>query len=1408
MSRDLSIRLSVALAALAIGSSALQAANKLTLSPSSITATCNAHINGQTAVQVTVKPATTLTTGQTIVVTLPSSFTGGLVVTPPSVTTLSTTNQAAGIVYNVALANACTGVTNAATPSFAFLAGGTADASLTVTTDISSAAVLSLTPSSSTLTCSLQSGPTPVTVTVKPVTSLTGTQTIAVTLPSTFPGGLTVTPPSTTTLSTTNQAAGIAYSVSTANSCAGVTNGAAPSFNFLAGGTADAPLTLTTALSSSTTLVLSPASITPTCSTATGPSSVQVTVKPAIPLTGSATIAVGLPSSLTGGLTVTAPSITTLSTANQAAGIVYTVSEASGCVGVTNNGTPSVTFTANTTADAILATTTALANSVSGLSVSNATVVVNCVLVSTTYTPGAAQNVSVTSTATGGTPFSLVTTGLPAGVSVTPSTFTGSASSTATAFSIQAAAGCGGASLGSTTTGSLVLHDTPGPDKTISVALQVTGATPLTATPSPASLSYVKGSGSASSVAVAVTSSTTPAPFFTVDTTSLPIWLTVDAVSGSVPKTLHFSSTSVCDSLAPGTYTATVRLNVATYGALSLPVSMLITNSAPKLTVTQGTSQTLTWTLGQPLPIGYITLISSDSPIPYTLTGGGPLQPVIAPDLASGLAYSFGTEIPVTFNSTVFAAAQPASVLTGTVTVTWGNPSSTTAITFNVDVLSPQATLSSISPGSLPTAAAGQSFTVVLTGTGFVPSSDLSQKTKVGVVSNGVLVQDTNIASNVVNSSNMILTITVPAAADTYLPFTAGGNVTLGVCNPQGATCSVPSASVPLAIGNGPVIQEVTSASSFQQVNPGQTQSIAPYDMISVFGTDFCSASAPACSSSQVLPGVLNPSTLVYQNWLAIDAAGPNQRQLTVAFCPTGTNYATSASSCTNAPLLFATNNQINLLVPGSLSTGTIDLVVNYGNSTAAVTSSNFTVNVVATDPGIFAVGADGQGSGAILSWPNYTLVNAGNPAGVRSTAADSDVVQIYMTGLGAPTSSGGTCITTSDYLTALSTASNVTVSAVDGAIMQSALLPTGDSAPCLASLPSVSIGGVAATSVSYAGWVADSVAGLYQVNVTLPGSQAGPFTDVAGVSHSTITAPVQLPIIVTAGSNPSQTGVSIWVAPRLKVTAPTLLTGQVGVAWGSSNNAVAASEGTTSYRYAVTSGVLPTGLSLSATSGAITGTPAAGTTGSYVITVTATDSAYVPLTGTTTFTLTISGGLILSGSNYTGTVVSTNTNIVTVTSTGGVNPNTYSFDSSFTAPAGMTIGATSGIVTITSQTPAGTYNVKVDAVDANGFPGTVSFTVTLKLVVTAASASAGLTGTSPTFAGTAASGPFTVSLAAVGGTGSYTFTTPAQTGFSITGSVLTISAVQAGTPYTVVITATDNSSSVTGTITLSITMN
>jgi uncharacterized protein (TIGR03437 family) len=619
------------------------------------------------------------------------------------------------------------------------------------------------------------------------------------------------------------------------------------------------------------------------------------------------------------------------------------------------------------------------------------------------------------------------------------------------------------------------------------------------------------------------------------------------------------------------------------------------------------------------------------------------------------------------------------------------------------------------------------------------------------------------------------------------------------------------------------------------QVSPPALPTIAPYDMLSIFGANFCSSGNTGCSSTQVLYGAPDPVTLSYPLSLSPDSSGASQRLLSVTF----QTHGSSPSVIANAPLLFATNGQINLVVPGAVAAqigGTVDIVVNFGYGSGATLKSSapFTVNVAATNPGLFTIGADGQGDSASLD-SNWNLISTVNPAGMRSTASDSDTVQLYLTGLGAPDSTGDNsqagsgggpvwstdCVTVASFLSSFNLVTSNALTSLDGTLIEASALNTNRLIPCISSssanVPSVTIGGVSGT-VAYAGWVPNTIAGLYQINVTLPGSAAGPFTTASGASVSTITAPVQLPVVVTANGISSQPGVTMWVAPRLRVDAPTGagLTGTVGVSWSSSNNLVVASEGTSPYRYAVTSGLLPSGLTLNAATGAISGTPAANTAGSYVVTVTATDSANVPVKGSATFTLIVAGGLFMTSSGsapYHATFGTASAALTAALATGGTYPYTYAITSPASLPAGLTVNPTSGVVGTSALTPAGTYHVTVTATDStSGTPltGSITFDIVVALQVSR---------TNPV-AVTAGSAGTITTVSATGNTGTVTYALDAATAAlgwvtlnSSTGVVAVTTGSVSGTK-SITVTATDGTTPAnataagTGSVTFTMTIN
>jgi uncharacterized protein (TIGR03437 family) len=1203
------------------------------------------------------------------------------------------------------------------------------------------------------VTCSLATGPgSPATITIKASPALTGSATITVTFNA--PGnGLVVTAPGSNVLNLANNSTGIIYTVNSAPNCTGNGNNTTViQFNHT-GGVADITASVVDTVTSPF-LLTGTVSGPVTCSTVTGPGApATITIKPFTALTGSSTIAVTT-ASVGNGLVLTPPSSATLTSSTNSTGIAFTVSAAVGCVG-NSTGPTTITFQAGGNADVPVTVSDTVTATTSGLVVSPASIALTCTLTPGnpgTYTRSAAQTISITSAATGGTPFTLDTSAGndPSWVTLAPTTLTGTANGTPTTFTIQATAGsspCGGFAAGTTHNFSLHLQNAPAGDKLIPVSLTIVSPSPLTITPVPSaptvSLTYVKSSGVAG-IANVLVSSTVPALFVQVNTATLPTWLTVDNTAGSAPWSLRFSTTSYADSMAPGSYTATVLFKATGYADTPLTVYLLVNNKPPRLSV-NSTQVNLTWTIGTPPPAYTIVATSGDSPIQYSIKTAGTLAPVVTAAQLSGLAYSFGTQIGISFNSSVFASSQPGAILTGTVTLTWGTPASTTVVAFQVTVQSPGSTLTSITPSTVPTSASPNSFSVALTGTGFVGGSDVTSKTRIGIVVNNAIVPDSNLAISVTNPSNMILTITVPGTPDANLPFDptgSGGVVHLGIVNGNGS--SIPSGTVSLSIGSGPIIQGITSASSFTETGAA----FAPYDMISIFGANFCASNGTGCGSATILEGVPDALTLRYPTSLPLPAPDATGRLVSVNFLQHGTSTLIGG-----APLLFASNGQINAIVPAGVSTydnGTVDVVVTFGFGVAPAAtllqSAPFTVNITATDPGIFTVGSDGQGSGAVLD-ASYNLIGTSNPAGMRSTGADSDTILIYATGLGLPTSTGdntGTsagCIAatpasgTGSYQATLQSATSVSPSLtnIDGAVIQGALLNTGNLPPCITSVPTVTIGGVAAGTVAYAGFVADTVAGLYQLNVPLP-STTGTFYPNYPLTNNpitNITAPVQLPLQITL-NGVSQPGVTIWVAPRLKVTDPLGNTTQnpldvisttVGVSYSGTVTATETATGTT-YSYAVTSGLLPTGLALNGTTGVISGKPAANTAGSYTITVTATDNANVPVKGSVTFTISVAGGLFLTSSNgappYHTTFPNVVANVTTVTATGGTFPYTYptlAFSVSGT-PLGMALNSTTGAISTTALTGAGKYTVTVTA-DDNAVPavtGTLTFEIDVAL--------------------------------------------------------------------------------------------
>jgi hypothetical protein len=164
--------------------------------------------------------------------------------------------------------------------------------------------------------------------------------------------------------------------------------------------------------------------------------------------------------------------------------------------------------------------------------------------------------------------------------------------------------------------------------------------------------------------------------------------------------------------------------------------------------------------------------------------------------------------------------------------------------------------------------------------------------------------------------------------------------------------------------------------------------------------------------------------------------------------------------------------------------------------------------------------------------------------------------------------------------------------------------------------------------------------------------------------------------------------------AAVVTITPATLPQGMVGLVY--TGVTVSATGGVAPYTFSISVGALPAGLTISSTTGAITGTPT--TAGSVTFTVKVADSEATPATATQSYTVNILSALTITTTSLAaaniGVAYST-----TLTATGGTAPYTWAITTG-SLPAGLTLNPATGAITGT-PTAAGTFNFTVTVTDS-----------------------------------------------------------------------------------------------------------
>jgi uncharacterized repeat protein (TIGR01451 family) len=236
-------------------------------------------------------------------------------------------------------------------------------------------------------------------------------------------------------------------------------------------------------------------------------------------------------------------------------------------------------------------------------------------------------------------------------------------------------------------------------------------------------------------------------------------------------------------------------------------------------------------------------------------------------------------------------------------------------------------------------------------------------------------------------------------------------------------------------------------------------------------------------------------------------------------------------------------------------------------------------------------------------------------------------------------------------------------------------------------------------------------------------GISLSPSGNLSGTPTATGTSSFTVKVTDANGQSATQ-ATSITIAAGVSITSAAPQAAAVNSAY---SYTFTATGGTTPYTWSVNAGTVPPGLTLSA-AGVLSGTPT--TTGSYPFTVNVIDANKG--VATASITLVVTAALTLTfPAPPSGTVGVAYTD--TFTATNGTTPYTFSI-SSGTLPAGLTLNASTGVVSGTPTT-AGTSSFTVKVTDAKSATATFATSITilssmLTVAVTASTATAAPGGT------------------------------------------------------------------------------
>jgi len=655
----------------------------------------------------------------------------------------------------------------------------------------------------------------------------------------------------------------------------------------------------------------------------------------------------------------------------------------------------------------------------------------------------------------------------------------------------------------------------------------------------------------------------------------------------------------------------------------------------------------------------------------------------------SNVNVASGISITATFNIAGTATAGPRNV-----TVTTANGTSG-AQTFTVNN-PPAPTLTSVFPDLGPF---NGSVNVTLTGTNFITGNTSILLTLAGVTATNVNVVNSTQLTATFNTSGFSANTTsqvrvqTPGGTSNNQWFDIRPAPTLSSITPNSGA---PGANVNVTLAGVVLRPPMTINIPAGGVTPANVVLVSPVQTTATFNIAPTAPLGPRPVTVTGPTGTSGPQTFTVSGGaptlgsLTPNNGNPNSVQNVTL---TGTNFA--LGSTVNVTGTGVSVGNINVV---SNTTITADFTVASGATSGArnvsVTTLNgssltqpFTVNGVAGPPSVTTT--------SLAAWTQ-------NFPGYNQPLAATGGTPPYTWTLDSGSLPGGLGLSSGGVISGTPTATGTfdfTVRVTDAASQSGTkLLSITINAPV-----SVTTASLAAWTANFAGYnqgvAATGGTGSLTWSITagaLPGGlnlnpASGALTgmpNAAGTFNFTATATDS---VGASGSKP----LSIVVNPPVSVSTTSLPGGQVNIAYAGAT--LAASGGTGSRTWSITSGALPGGITLAQSTGVLSGTPTAS--GTFNFTVTATDS--IGASGGAALSITVNPAVSVATTSLPGGTVGTSYTGGTLTAAGGTLPYNWSITSG-ALPTNLNLNNSTGAITGT-PTVAGTFNFTATVTDGLG---------------------------------------------------------------------------------------------------------